>query len=179
QTNRQNFRLAVAATAPTVEVSSEANSVITAAGASVGDVLPDYRIRELPLVGNNVLSLLDILPGLRQSANGEEFDTIAGLGTDSINVTRDGLSTNDNRYSSQGFGGYGRVFFPSVNPPPDLVGEIRLVLTPVDAELGRGNSQIQIQTRSGTNQYTGAAVWNVQNSALNANTWATKRNHAY
>ena len=175
-TNRQDFKLAVAATATTVEVSSEANSVITAAGASVGDVLPDYRIRELPIVGNNVLSLLDILPGLRQSANGEEFDTIAGLGTDSINVTRDGLSTNDNRYSSQGFGGYGRGVFSSVNLPPDLVGEIRLILTPVDAELGRGNSQIQIQTRSGTNRYTGSAVWNIQNTALNANTWTNNHN---
>jgi hypothetical protein len=41
----------------------------------------------------------------------------------------------------------------------------------VDAELGRGNTQIQIQTRGGTNRFTGSAVWNVQNSALNANTW--------
>src|SRR6185295_5679202 len=59
---------------------------------------------------------------------------------------------------------------------PDLVGEIKLILSPVDAELGRGNAQIQIQTRSGTNKYTGSAVWNVQNTALNANTWANKRN---
>ena len=34
---------------------------------------------------------------------------------------------------------------------PDLVGEIRLITPPVDAELGRGNGQVQIQTRSGTN----------------------------
>src|SRR4029434_1845149 len=54
---------------------------------------------------------------------------------------------------------------------PDLVGEIKLILSPVDAELGRGNSQIQITTRSGTNKYTGAAVWNIQNTSLNPNTW--------
>ena len=54
---------------------------------------------------------------------------------------------------------------------PDLVGEIRMILSPVDAELGRGNAQIQISTRSGTNQYTGSASWNVRNSALDANTW--------
>ena len=29
-----------------------------------------------------------------------------------------------------------------------------MILSPVDAELGRGNSQIQIQTRSGTNRFT-------------------------
>src|SRR4030095_14384932 len=32
-----------------------------------------------------------------------------------------------------------------------LVGEVRLIVPPVDAELGRGNSQVQIRTRSGSN----------------------------
>ena len=59
---------------------------------------------------------------------------------------------------------------------PDLVGEVRLILTPVDAEFGRGNGQIQITTRSGTNRYTGSAVWNVENTELNPNTWANNRN---
>jgi hypothetical protein len=36
---------------------------------------------------------------------------------------------------------------------PDLVGEIRTILTPIDAELGRGNGAIQITTRSGTNTF--------------------------
>jgi hypothetical protein len=54
---------------------------------------------------------------------------------------------------------------------PDLVGEIRMILAPVDAEMGRGNGQIQIMTRSGTNQLRGSATWNVQNTALDANTW--------
>jgi hypothetical protein len=54
---------------------------------------------------------------------------------------------------------------------PDLVGEIRMILAPVDAEMGRGNGQIQIQTRSGTNEFHGSATWNLENTALNANTW--------
>src|SRR6185503_5355809 len=49
------------------------------------------------------------------------------------------------------------------------------ILSPVDAEIGRGNSQIQVQTRSGTNQFRGAAVWNIQNTALDPNTWANNR----
>jgi hypothetical protein len=53
-----------------------------------------------------------------------------------------------------------------------MVGEIRLILTPVDAELGRGNGQVQITTRSGTNRFTGSAVWSIRNSALDANTWS-------
>src|SRR5688572_7019407 len=97
--NRQDFQMTVASAATTVEVQSEAISAITAAGASVGDVLPEYRIRNLPLVGNNVLDLLNILPGIRQSALGEASNTIGGLGIDSINVTRDGLPMRDDRFS--------------------------------------------------------------------------------
>src|SRR4029453_2753871 len=52
---------------------------------------------------------------------------------------------------------------------PDLVGEIRLILTPVDAALTPG--QVQIQTRAGTNRYTGTAVWNIANGALSPSTW--------
>ena len=165
---RQDFQLVVGATNTTVEVQSEANRLITEAGASVGDVLPEARIRNLPMVGNNVLDLLDILPGLRLSPLGSAGDTIGGLGMNTVNTTRDGLSINDGRYDAQT---WGRNAMSTTVLNPDLVGEIRLILSPVDAELGRGNSQIQITTRSGTNRYTGSAVWNIQNTALNANTW--------
>ena len=55
------------------------------------------------------------------------------------------------------------------------MGEIRLILSPVDPEY-RGNAQIQITTRSGTNRYTGSATWRVSNTALNSNTWANNHN---
>src|SRR5262249_49505437 len=57
----------------------------------------------------------------------------------------------------------------------DLVEEVRVIVAPVDAETGAGVGQVQILTRSGTNQYKGTAMWNVQNSALNASPWSTNR----
>jgi hypothetical protein len=141
------------------------------------------------MVGNNVLNLRNVLPGVRASTSsgpglfGPQLSTVNGLDLNSVNVTRDGISTNDTRFSAAGdvtagvsipHGGSTGVMSPTtINP--DMVGEMRLILSPVDAELGRGNSQIQIQTRSGTNRFTGAAVWNVQNTALNANTWDNNR----
>jgi hypothetical protein len=61
---------------------------------------------------------------------------------------------------------------------PDLVGEVRMILAPVDAELGRGSGQFQIQTRSGTNAFHGAGVWNVQNSFLDARSWSDNQTGA-
>ena len=84
---------------------------------------------------------------------------------------------NDGRYAAgsttggAAIGGKGRYLLSDTTLLPDMVGEIRLILSPVDAELGRGNSQIQISTRSGTNKYTGSAAWYVRNTALDANTW--------
>jgi hypothetical protein len=77
---------------------------------------------------------------------------------------RDGRSVTDGRFSINGV-------FGTTTMTPDLVGEVRLVLTPVDAESGRGNAQVQIFTRSGTNRFSGSAVWNVRNTALDPNTW--------
>jgi hypothetical protein len=82
-------------------------------------------------------------------------------------MTRDGISVQDNR--SQ----LGMQSSTSINP--DLVAELRIVVAPVDAETGGGVGQVQVLTRSGTNQYQGSVLWNVQNSALNAKTWNENR----
>ena len=58
---------------------------------------------------------------------------------------------------------------------PDMVGEFRVILTPVDAEYGRGNGQVQVLTRSGTNQFHGSGFWTVRNSKLDANTWTNNK----
>ncbi len=126
------------------------------------------RSRTLPLVGQNVLDLLVTLPGFRKDPNFNTLDNINGLNMDSVNVTRDGITVNDVRNSTTI---YGTNTLSTTVILPELVGEVRMILSPVDAELGRGNSQLQISTRSGTNRYTGSASWNVMNSALNANTW--------
>jgi len=49
---------------------------------------------------------------------------------------------------------------------PVLIGEFKMVLSPMDAEMERGAGQIQIITRSGSN---GSAVWNAQNAVTDSN----------
>jgi hypothetical protein len=174
---RVNFTLQIGQTSQVVEVSISTETALKLSSASVSDVLTNEKIDTLPLVGNNVLDLLTTLPGLRTSPVNDSFDTVNGLGLDTINVTRDGLTINDGRYAAgsttggSAITGKGRYLLSDTTLLPDLVGEIRLVLSPVDAELGRGNSQIQIRTRSGTNRYNGSAAWYVRNSALDANSW--------
>ena len=102
--SRQNFELQVATAVTTVDVSVE-RGTLAQSSSSVGDVLPQDRINNLPLVGNNVLELLNILPGVRFNGTGQWMgdyaNTIAGQGLNSLNVTLDGLPTRDERFSAQ------------------------------------------------------------------------------
>jgi hypothetical protein len=167
ETKRFNFAMQVANVATNVEVSIDAATLLTTQGANVGEVLTESKVRDLPLVTGDVLDLVRIMPGVRSTPGGGVFDSFAGLSTSTVNTVRDGLSVTDGRYDNG--------IYASTTINPELVGEIRLILTPVDAEMGRGNGQVQITTRSGTNKYTGSAVWNVRNTALNANTWENNR----
>src|SRR5262249_44912670 len=141
-------------------------NLITTSSSSVGEVLAQKKIQDLPLVSNNVLDLVGTMGGTfltQDKIFGAEQTSFAGVSARDINIQRDGISVNNQRWPN------GLETPTKMNP--DLVGEIRMILAPVDAEMGRGNGQIQILTRSGTNQYRGSATWNVQNSFLDANTW--------
>ena len=165
-TARYNFTLQVGAVSDSVEVTALSTALIAESSATIGQVLSEKNVRDLPLVSNNVLDLMQTMAGVRGATLGEST-TFAGVSTSMVNTVRDGLSVQDGRYAN-GVGSTTQVH-------PDMVGEFRVILSPVDAELGRGNGQVQILTRSGTNQFHGSALWNNRNSKLDANTWQNNK----
>src|SRR5678815_3589718 len=101
---RLNVTLEVGTAGQSVDVTAKSESVLRESSASVGDVLTQDKIQNLPIVGNNVLDLLFTLPGMRLSPAGDQFDTVNGLGMNSVNMTRDGMSTVDTRNYAEFFG---------------------------------------------------------------------------
>ena len=171
---RLNFTLTVASVDTAVEVSIAADRLLLESSSSVGQSLSQETVREMPVVGamgNDVLSLIRVMAGVTMTTNAifaANSTELAGVSASNIQIQRDGVDA-----SASGRWAAGTQGATIMNP--DLVGEIRMILAPVDAEVGRGNSQIQVSTRSGTNRFTGSAVWSVQNSALDANTWTNNR----
>ncbi|HLQ77096.1 MAG TPA: carboxypeptidase regulatory-like domain-containing protein [Terriglobia bacterium] len=165
---RLNFTLKVATQSQSVDVSVAADTAIATSSSSVGEVLSQQRVSDLPIVGNNILNLLQLMPGVRMNDDGVT-GTFAGLSADKINVQRDGIDSSASARYVQA-GAQTATFVA-----PDLVGEVRVIVAPVDAELGRGNGQVQFLTRSGTNQLHGTGVWFARNTALDANTWTNNR----
>ena len=100
---RFNFELLVSSVNTQVEVSISADTIIASSGASIGTVLPEQKVRDLPLVGNNVLNLITVLAGIENIAGdnvvfGRESTTFAGVSAQNISIVRDGVQVQDNRY---------------------------------------------------------------------------------
>jgi hypothetical protein len=165
---RLNFTLQVATQAQSVEVTVAADTLLATSSSSVGEILSQNRVQDLPTVSNNVLDLFRLIPGVRVDASGvsPSFAGLSGFG--SVNMLRDGVD-------DAGGSRWGSTALSATYLNPDLIGEARIIVSPVDAELGRGNAQIQFLTRSGTNQFHGTGVWAVRNSAFDANTWNNNR----
>jgi hypothetical protein len=170
---RLNFTLQVGAVATNVEVSVAASQVLLESSSSVGNVLEEKKVMDLPLVSNNVLDLVGVMAGVnvtKDNVFGANDTKFAGVAAGNINVQLDGIPVTGGRWPT------GLQTPTTINP--DLVGEVRMILAPVDAEMGRGSGQFQIQTRSGTNQFHGSAVWNAQNSVFDAHSWSDNQTGA-
>lgn len=165
---RLNFTLQVGGVNQSVEVTVAADTLLAVSSSSVGEVINQQRVADLPTVTNNVLDLYRLTPGIRidDTGNSGSVSGLGGLGT--VNITRDGVD-------NVGAARFGASLNGATYMSPDLIGEVRFVVAPVDAEMGRGNGQFQFLTRSGGNEYHGTGVWTVRNTALDANTWANNR----
>lgn len=154
---RLNFTLQVSSLAQSVEVSVAADTLLATSSSSIGAVLPEYKVRDLPLANRNVLDLVGTTAGTQEHS-------FAGARAGHVNTTRDGVSISSGRYEITGV-------FATTYTSPDLVEEVRVIVAPADAESGRGVGQVQMVTRSGTNQFRGSVFWSNRNSALNANSF--------
>ena len=173
QQARLDFELEVSGVTTNVEVTASAEQMLLESGSSVGDVLPAKTVEALPLVNRDALDLIKVMSGVVVSDDkifAANNTTFAGVSASAVNVQRDGVTVNDVRFPT-GINSATRI-------NPDLVGEFKMILSPVDAEEGRGNAQVQIVTKGGGNTFHGNAVWNIQNTALDPNTWDNNRTGA-
>jgi hypothetical protein len=166
---RINFNLPVAAGATTVEVTASAESPLLATSANVGGVLQGQQVLDLPLVDQNASSLAltqaGFAGGIGSGVN------VAGGSTQALSVTVNGIDVTNRRLDRNGGLNSGQL-----SQSVDLVEEVKVVTSPVDAELGRSLGQVQMIMRSGGNQFHGSAIDGLRNTDLNANTFFNNLN---
>jgi hypothetical protein len=151
-----NFQLQLSPTEATLEVSTPLDASLTVGDTSVGGVITDQRLLELPGPGNDPRLLVRTQAGVQGS-------NFAGARIGALNVTRDGINISDQFLNL----GLNSPLFNSV----EIIQETRVITSPADAELGRGSGQVQILTRGGTNEFHGSIFEWHNDTALNANNW--------
>ncbi|MBY0373504.1 MAG: carboxypeptidase-like regulatory domain-containing protein, partial [Bryobacteraceae bacterium] len=155
---RLNFslQLEVGSLATSVEVTADSKLELAYSTSTVGNVITTKKVLELPITSRNALGLVFTTAGL-------VGDNFSGNRIGTLNIQIDSVNVQDARINL----GVDSAVFPSV----DRIEEFRVVTSPADAEFGRGAGQIQMTTRSGTNEYHGS-LWNFhRNTALNGNNW--------
>jgi hypothetical protein len=169
QTARVDFALEVGQVSETVEVSS-ALPLLTTENATVGTVIEQRRITDLPLNGRNFFSLVALSPnvtyGFNQAAQaagrqGGSRSTLtmslAGARSAWSNYTLDGITNTDINFNLY-------IVLPSV----EALQEFKVQTGIYPAEFGRAAGQINVSTKGGTNQYHGSAFEFLRNSTLDA-----------
>jgi hypothetical protein len=169
QAARIDFTLQVGNVSEVVEVSGGA-PVLETETTSVGTVIENRRIVELPLNGRNYLQLASLIPGAttngpassqgqgRMGGQRNEFAlNVSGQRVHYNHYTLDGIENTDPNFNTY-------LFLPSL----DGLQEFRVESGLFQAEYGRAISQVNVTTKSGTNALHGSVFEFLRNAQLDA-----------
>src|SRR5215469_16428916 len=164
QTLRQNFTLQVGTESQEVTVSADAQMVQTD-NTTLGNVLDQKTIEELPSSGRDFNNLLGLVAGAGNVTGGSQLY----WANHGLNSTFTEVSLNGNRPESVSFMIDGVAdtdnFFTSASGIPSefSIQEFKVQTGLYSAEYGQGSGQVNVAIKSGTNQWHGQAYDYIQN----------------
>src|ERR1700682_1724424 len=167
QVARIDFQLKVGSITEAVEVSGGA-PLLTTENATLGTVIDNQLSVELPLNGRNFIQLIALSPNVNASyADGGTASSRQGGDRSSQNFSVGGQRREFNYYTLDGvantdvdFNTY--AFLPSI----DALQEFKVQTGVYSAEFGHEAAQVNVSTKSGTNDYHGALFEFLRNNVL-------------
>ena len=149
----------------TEKISVDAQSaLVDTVSGSVGHLVDNKEILELPLNGRNVFDLVNLTPtsfrlGGQVSIGGGRMGSASPM-LDGIYNSRGGLAPTN----------------IEMNPPIDIMQEFRVETNNYSAQYGRSNGGIvNATTKSGTNSFHGVLFEFVRNDRFDSRAWAADR----
>jgi hypothetical protein len=177
----QNFRLQLGSVSESVTVSGNDEHMETD-NPAVGLLVNRDFVENTPLNGRSFQDLIALAPGAVSSASTNGTFSIDGQRDDTNNFTVDGVAANLSATSSSS--GVTTQQMAGAYPSQTAIGttqsllsvdamqEFRIQTSGYTAEYGRTpGGQIEITSRSGTNDYHGTAFDYFRNTVLDANNW--------
>jgi Carboxypeptidase regulatory-like domain/TonB dependent receptor len=170
-----NVKLGVASAGEIVQVQGAA-PILDAQTITVGQVIDQKTVQEMPLNGRHFLDLTNLTPGtvvppatgnLTSASRGlgaNSFDT-AGQREDSVNFMINGINLNDASQNQI-------TFQPSIN----TTAEFKISNSTYSAEYGRSSGAIvNVATRSGTSSFHGEAFDYLRNNYFDARNYFNRK----
>ena len=170
QSVRLDFTLQVGAVTDSIEVEAS-GTLLQAENATLGTVVENKAVNELPLNGRNYLGLValssnvnTLSPGSGQAGSrmgGDRASQSISVGGQRIMFdyyTLDGINNTDPDFNTY-------VGLPSL----DGIQEFKVQTGVYSAEFGHESSQINVVSKSGTNSYHGSMYDFIRNNLADAN----------
>lgn len=164
----QDVRLEVGGANEVVTITGQNEAPLNTTDATLGNVIENRRVEELPLNARNVVGLLSLQPGVTKDGY------VNGARSDQSNVTLDGVDVNEQQtgqdVQSAVVSGINEAFASVLRSTPDSLQEFRVTTSNPNAEQGRSSgAQVTLVTKSGTNKLHGSLYEFHRNTVTTAN----------
>lgn len=155
-------RLEVGAVADSVEVKAAVDT-LNRTSAEVGGLIESEQIKEIPVSGRNWATLMMLAPGAINYGDGAQRSIrFSGHSLDDSNFAFDGVDTSGVQEQTQ-------KADTRLNIALDAIAEFRVSTANYTAESGAaGGAQINVVSKSGSNEFHGSTFYAVRNDALDA-----------
>ncbi len=166
-TNEQNVALEVGSTSEVIEVREDVQQLAATSG-SLGLIVEQRSIQELPLIYGNPFSLQTLTPGVSPSGVNPNIHTYDST-TASVSVN--GSLLNALEYRLDGAPN-NRIRLSAYTPSTEFVGQYKMETATYDSSQGHASGGfVNTSLKSGTKAFHGGAFAYYQNPAANANSW--------
>lgn len=168
-----NAEMTIGEVSGTVVVTASNEVTLNTSDASVGNVIGERRLKELPIqIRNSPAALIGLQPGVVGNNVGtgttNRVGSVTGSRADQGNITIDGIDANDQAT--------GQFAATVGNAPIDAIQEFRAVSTNPGAADGRSSGgQVELVTKSGTNEFHGNVREYNRTAATAANSFFNNR----
>lgn len=164
-----DFQLSLAAVSETVNVTG-APPPLDTTSATLASVVQHDQVVDLPLNGRSFTQLTLLAPGAAPQESGQQGAFTVQQGAGSISPSVDGQRGQQNNFTMDGV--LNNAIYTDtwvIAPPPDAIQEFNNQSHITDAQFSiSSGANINIATRSGTNQFNGALWEFFRNSDLDA-----------
>ncbi len=164
-----DFKVSVSSLSQTVEVTG-APSAVNSTDATIGQVVGHQQIVDLPLNGRSFTQLTLLTPGAVPQQTGQQYGFTIQQGGGSISPSVNGQRGQQNNFTMDGV--LNNQLFSNtwaISPPPDALEEFNVQSHITDSQFSiSSGANINIVSRSGTNEFHGSLWEFLRNSALDA-----------